>query len=296
MRITLSFSAFCGALAFVLSLAPAVAAQEKPIEIPLFPDGMLGTPADPKVKGEKPNRRVSEVTRPTITVFRPAKAKDTGAAVVIAPGGGYSVLAWDHEGEEVAAWLNSLGITGVVLKYRIPRRSDHPQAPLADAQRAISLVRSKAKEWGLDPNRIGMLGFSAGGHLTTVTATNGDKRAYVAFDAADQASCRPDFAVIVYPGGVQVKDKQELAAEVRVSKTTPPTFLVHSGDDKVSAENSVVLYLALRRAGVPAEMHIYAGGGHGYGLNRSKYAPAAEWPRRCEEWLRATGVLKGAAR
>jgi acetyl esterase/lipase len=212
---------------------------------------------------------------------------------VIAPGGGYNVLAWDHEGEEVARWLNTLGVTGVVLKYRIPRRkADHPKAPLADAQRAVSLLRSKAKEWGLDPHRIGMLGFSAGGHLTVVTATNGDKRAYEPFDEADKFSCRPDFAVAVYPGGVVFKGKGELVPEVLVSKYSPPMFLVHSSDDGVPAENSVMLYLALKRAGVPAELHLYAGGGHGYGLNRSKYAPAAEWPRRCEEWLRARGVLK----
>ena len=196
------------------------------------------------------------------------------------------MLAWDHEGEEVAAWLNSLGVTGVVLKYRIPRRPDHPKAPLGDAQRAISLVRSKAKEWGIDPNRIGMLGFSAGGHLTAVTATSSDKRAYEPFDEADKFSCRPDFAVIVYPGGLITKSKDALLPEIHVGKETSPTFLVHSSDDPVPVQNSVLLYLALKQAGVSAEMHIYAQGGHGYGLNRSKYAPAAEWPRRCEEWLR----------
>ncbi len=275
---------------------PAPAPQERAPEMALFPDKLLGEGVkDAKMTGAKPNRRVSEVSRPTITVYRPAKDRDTGAAVVIAPGGGYSVLAWDHEGEEVAQWLNQLGITGVVLKYRIPRRADHPKAPLADAQRAISLVRSKAREWGLDPNRIGMLGFSAGGHLTAVTATNGNQRAYEPFDAADKFSCRPDFAVVVYPGGVTAKGNKTLVPDVRVSKNAPPTFLVHSGDDKVSAENSVLFYLALKQAGVPAELHIYSGGGHGYGLNRSKYAPAAQWPRRCEEWLRARGVLKAAS-
>jgi acetyl esterase/lipase len=296
MKMVVLPAAVCGALVLGGTLAPAGGGgPEKAPEIALFPDKMLGDNVkDAKVTGAKPNRRVSEVSRPTITVFRPAKEKDTGAAVVIAPGGGYSVLAWDHEGEEVAAWLNSLGVTGVVLKYRIPRRPDHPKAPLADAQRAVSLVRSKAKEWNIDPNRVGMLGFSAGGHLTAVTATNGDKRAYEPFDDADRASCRPDFAVVVYPGGVLAKGKEEMVADVRVGTTTPPMFLVHSGDDKVAAENSVLLYLALHKAGVPAELHVYAAGGHGYGLNRSKYGPAAEWPRRCEEWLRARGVLSAA--
>lgn len=270
------------------------ATQEKPLEIAVYPGKVPGeteAKAD-KVTGVIPNRRVNEVTVPTLTVYRPSKAKDTGAAVVIAPGGGYSVLAWDHEGEEVAAWLNNLGVTGIVLKYRVPRRPDHPKYPLQDAQRAISLVRSKAKEWGIDPDRIGMLGFSAGGHLTAVAATNADQRAYEPIDEADKYSCRPDFAVVVYPGGLLAKGKAELVPEVRVGKETPPMFLVHSGDDKVSPENSVLLFLALKRAGVPAELHIYASGGHGYGLNRSKYAPAAQWPVRCEEWLRSRGVLK----
>src|SRR5262249_20395631 len=155
--------------------------------------------------GENPNvKRLTNVSKPTLTVFRPEKDKDTGAAVLIAPGGGYNILAWDLEGEEVAAWLNSIGVTGIVLKYRVPRRPDEPRdkpplGPQQDAQRAMSVVRSKAKEWGIDPKRIGMLGFSAGGHLTAATATNFDKRTYEAIDDTDRVSSRPDFAVLVYP-------------------------------------------------------------------------------------------------
>jgi acetyl esterase/lipase len=287
-------------LTAVLAALPALPAaagggKEAPTVIVLFPDKVPGETkpiAAEKFEKEKPSRLLYNVSVPTLTVFRPARDKDTGAAVIVAPGGGYNLLAWDHEGEEVAAWLNSLGVTGIVLKYRVPRRPDNPKAHLQDAQRAVSVVRSKAKEWGIDPNRIGMLGFSAGGHLTAHLCTNFEQRAYEPFDDADKVSCRPDFAVLVYPGGVVGKGKDELNPEIRVSKETPPAFLVHCGDDKVPAENSVAYYLALRKAGVPAELHLYAAGGHGFGLNRTKYAPAAEWPKRCEEWLRARGVLK----
>src|SRR5262249_54892297 len=157
-------------------------------------------------------------SKPTLTIFRPAKEKDTGASVVICPGGGYHILAWDLEGEEVAGWLNSIGVTGIVLKYRVPRRPDQPRdappiGPLQDAQRAVSLPRSKAKEWGLDRRRIGILGFSAGGHLSAWAATNFDRRAYDAIDDADKESCRPDFAVLVYPAYLLAKGKDELAAD-----------------------------------------------------------------------------------
>src|SRR5205085_6948958 len=180
-----------------------------------------------------------------------AKDRDTGAAVVIAPGGGYNILAWDLEGEEVADWLNSVGVTGIMLKYRVPRREGAakdaapPQAQM-DAQRAISLVRSKAQDWNIDPKRIGMLGFSAGGHLTAWAATNFDKRSYEPIDDADKLSCRPDFGVLIYPGGVIAKDSDNLSPEIRVTKETPPMFFVHAADDPGRAENSVALYLALK--------------------------------------------------
>jgi len=256
--------------------------------------GQTGPAGEEKLTGKKGSRSLTDVSKPTLTVFRPAKDKDTGVAAIVAPGGGYRVLAWDHEGEDVAAWLNSLGVTGIVLKYRVPRRPDHPTGPLQDAQRAVSLVRGKAKEWGLDPNRIGMVGFSAGGHLTALTATNADKRAYEAIDETDKVSCRPDFAVVVYPGGLLDQSKEKLVPEVRVSRDTPPTFLKQATDDRVGAENCVVLYLALKKAGVPAELHLYASGGHGYGL-RPSTNPCSQWPKRCEEWLRARKILKPAA-
>jgi acetyl esterase/lipase len=190
-------------------------------------------------------------------------------------------------------------VTGIVLKYRVPRRpgdaKDKPPIwPLQDAQRAMSLVRGKAKDWGLDPKRIGMLGFSAGGHLTAATATNFDKRAYDTIDEIDKVSCRPDFAVLIYPGGLTAKDKDELAPEIRVTAESPPAFFAHAGDDKVKADNSALMYLALKRAGVPAELHVYASGGHGFGL-RPSAQPCSKWPESCAAWMRSQGFLLPAS-
>jgi acetyl esterase/lipase len=187
-------------------------------------------------------------------------------------------------------------VTAAVLKYRVPRREGTPkgQPPvqaLMDAQRALSLVRSKHDEWNLDAHKVGILGFSAGGHLGAWAATNPDQRSYETVDDADHASCRPDFAVLIYPGGVIRRGSDELTKEIRVAKDTPPMFLVHAHND--AADNSVHLYLALRKAGVPTEMHIYSSGGHGFGL-RPTGKPSATWPARCEEWMRDQGILKPA--
>jgi acetyl esterase/lipase len=286
------------------SLAAPAEASDKPLVVDVWPGkapGEVGiVPAervDERQPGPKsPIKRVNNVSHPTLTVYKPARELDTGAAVVIAPGGGYTILAWDLEGEEEAAWLNSIGVTGIILKYRVPRRSGTPssQAPpqaQMDAQRAISLVRSKAEEWNIDPKRIGMLGFSAGGHLTAWTSTNFDKRIYEGVDAVDTVSCRPDFAVLVYPAYLQARGKSELVGEIRVTKETPQTFFVHAGDDLVSSLNSIEMYQALRKARVPAELHIYATGGHGFGL-RPGTKPCSTWPQRCAEWMRSQGLLK----
>ena len=231
MRKTLSVAAM-----LVFTWAGQLSAADAPLVLDLWPDSVPGenkvpgeaaTIGDEKIEGEKGSRRVSNVSRPTITVYRPAKDKQTDVGVIIAPGGGYNVLAWDHEGEDVAAWLNSLGVTGVLLKYRVPKRDEHPKHPLQDAQRALGLVRSKAKEWDLDDKKIGLLGFSAGGHLTAVAATNYGERAYDAIDGADRLSCRPDFAVMIYAGGIVSRGASELIPEVKVTKDSPPTFLVH---------------------------------------------------------------------
>jgi len=279
----------------LLLAAPLVAAD--PVEIPLWEKGAPGFESR---KDEKENRdvrpngeyRVTNVHNPTLTVILPPKEKATGAAVVICPGGGYSILAWDLEGEEVAQWLNSIGVTGIILKYRVPKRADEPRyvPPLQDAQRAMSLVRAHAEDWKIDPNRIGMLGFSAGGHLTAAASTNFDKRAYETIDQFDQVSCRPDFAVLIYPAYLAEKDNEHLAAEIRVTPQTPPTFIVQTEDDPVKVECGLLMFGALKKAGVPAELHAFTSGGHGYGL-RASDKPVSTWPARCADWMMSQGLL-----
>ena len=305
-------SAAAGFVSFFVAWSAAAAADPLVVEIwpGKVPDesGNIGaerfrmSPAlDRKqVEVTEPTRMITDVTKPTLTIYRPAKEKDTETAILICPGGGYWNLYWQLEGEEVAEWLNSLGVTGIILKYRVPRRPDEPQGeparrPLADAQRAVSLVRSRAGEWGINPERIGIVGFSAGGHLAIATATSFDKRTYQGIDDIDTISCRPDFAIPVYSGYLKVKDKDELAPGLRIPTGTPPVFLAHGGDDIVSPpEHSVLMYLALKRAGVPAELHIYATAAHDFGVRKSDH-PCSTWTESCATWLRHQGFLKPAA-
>lgn len=263
----------------------------------LWPDGAPGEPEatseetdatkpDDNLVAGKPLIRLTNVTNPTITVYHASEDQATGAAVVVCPGGGYHILALDLEGTEVADWLNGLGITAVVLKYRVPEREGVPrhERPLQDAQRAMKLVRSRAVEWNIDPQRVGVLGFSAGGHLAA-TLSNTDERTYERIDAADTLSSRPDFTVLVYPAYLTASEEgPELAPEVTVTENTPPTLLVQTEDDNVPIENSLFYYLALKKVGVPAEMHLYATGGHGYGL-RKVDSPVHTWPERAARWL-----------
>jgi acetyl esterase/lipase len=238
--------------------------------------------------------RLSNVSQPTITVYRPSKFKANGTAVVVCPGGGYSVLALDLEGTEVCKWLNSIGVTGVLLKYRVPKRlgDDKHMLPLEDAQRALGLVRFHAREWNIDPSRIGIIGFSAGGQLMAHLCNDCEKRAYAPMDEADQVSCRPDFGMGIYPGVIVPTNQKKLVQpELTVTSNTPPTFLVQAEDDSAPVENSIFYYLALKNAHVPAELHLYAKGGHGYGLRPSKN-PVSNWPKRAEEWLRGSGWLE----
>ncbi|MSU36318.1 MAG: alpha/beta hydrolase [Pedosphaera sp.] len=296
---------------FGFLLVCPIQGAEEPRVLPVWPGTVPGDygrigPERVRAPSEAPTKNakwITNVTKPTITIFRPAKDKDTGAAILICPGGGYWNLAWDLEGEEVAAWLNTVGVTGVVLKYRVPRRPGQPEplpapGPLLDAQRAVSLLRSRAEEWGIDPNRIGILGFSAGGHLAVAAATHFDQRAYEPIDEIDTVSCRPAFAVAIYPGylieqhpaGVET-NKSVLAPYIRIPKETPPIFLVHANDDAMAgSENSVVMYLALKRATVAAELHIYAQGGHGFGVRQSSL-PCSTWTDRCVTWLQKQAFL-----
>jgi acetyl esterase/lipase len=258
--------------------------------------GETGKIGDEKSEFKDGITRVSNVSKPTLAVYKPSPQTDTGAAVVICPGGGYSILATSHEGDDVAKWLNTIGVTGIVLKYRVPRRSGTandvpPPQALMDAQRAVSLVRSQAEALKIDLKRIGILGFSAGGHLAAWASTNFGKRTYEPIDAADKVECRPDFTVLIYPAYLVKKDGAGLADEIKVGAETPPTFLAHAGDDPVTVESSVRYYLALKQAKVPAELHVYSSGGHGFGMLPGK-KPVAAWPKRLEEWMRATGLLK----
>src|SRR5580698_8263995 len=257
----------------------------------LPPEADTTTAKDNLIAG-KPLVRLGNVLVPTLTLYTPS-GKNTRAAVVVFPGGGYSILAIDLEGTEVCDWLNSAGITCVLLKYRVPNSGPYPKSPAAleDAQRAMGIVREHAAEWHIDPHRVGVLGFSAGGHLAAALSTHYETRLYKPVDAADQISCRPDFAVIIYPGYLAMADKGFAPnPDIHVTAQTPPTFLVQAEDDPVHVENAVVYFMELKNAGVPAELHVYAQGGHGYGLRRTAL-PVTTWPQSAEIWLHTIHIL-----
>jgi acetyl esterase/lipase len=283
------------------------------------PESAETTGKDSLVAG-KPSVFVERVSRPTMTVYSPT-GKNTGAAVIVFPGGGYQILAIDLEGTEVCDWLTSKGITCVLLKYRVtrsgayPKSGPYPESPMAlqDAQRTVGLVRFHAAEWHIDPHKIGVLGFSAGGHLSAAISTHFARRLYPPQDDADKESCRPDFAVPIYPGHLSLSaaewDAKQgvkrfavphaanadrdlgLNPEVPVTKETPPTFLLQAEDDDVdSVFDSLAYYIALKKAGVPVEMHLYSQGGHAFGLRRTKF-PITDWPRLVETWLGTIGMI-----
>ncbi|MEZ6058904.1 MAG: alpha/beta hydrolase [Planctomycetaceae bacterium] len=237
--------------------------------------------------------KLGNVATPQAHVFLPPEDKRSGAAIVVCPGGGYSILAWDLEGTEVAEWLNTAGITAVVLKYRVPTRDQEQKwlAPVQDAQRTISLVRHHADDWGLSSDRIGILGFSAGGD-TAARAALADHRHYDAQDDADQQPCRPDAAMLIYPGYLANEDRSALQSDLVVSKSSPRMFLVHAFDDGVPAESSLLMLQALKKAGVPSELHIYDAGGHGYGLRPVDEFPVTTWNHPCSSWLKRNGWTK----
>jgi acetyl esterase/lipase len=299
--------------AVILALLVARAAlSSDPIVIDLWPGK---PPGDAGISGEEssriynssivgPTKLITNVRKPTLTIYSPPQDKNTGTAVIICPGGGYWNLFWELEGEEVAAWLNSVGITGIILKYRVPRRPGEVRGepaggPLLDAQRAISLVRSRAAEWHVDPQRLGMVGFSAGGHLALAAATRFEKRAYKPIDAIDEASCRPDFAILCYSGYLKATDKDSIRDDITIPATTPPIFLAHANDDSTKiggsdAENSAFMYIALKRANIPVELHIFASGNHDFGVRQNDKLPSA-WPQLCLNWLRSLDLLPPAS-
>jgi len=248
-----------------------------------------------KLVGGKPWVYVDSVSRPTMTVYSPT-GSNTGAAVVVFPGGGYNVLAIDLEGTEACDWLTSKGITCVLLKYRVPCVKTGPYrdclAALQDAQRTVGLVRSRAAQLHIDPHKIGVLGFSAGGHMVAALSTHFAKRLYPAVDAADAESCRPDFAIALYPGHLAVPERKfALNPDIRVTARTPPTLLIQAENDPVDpVENSIVYHAALRKAGVPAELHLFVKGGHAFGLRPTNF-PITQWTQLAERWLGTIGMI-----
>ena len=261
----------------------------------------------------QPWLEVTRVAEPTLTVYSP-RGKNTGAAVLVCPGGGYQILAIDLEGTEICDWLNSRGITAVLLKYRVPGSGPYwddehncrvnPKEPraLEDAQRALRLVRFHAAEWHVDPHKIGVMGFSAGGHIAAGTSTRFDEHLYPPVDDADKESCRPDFAVACYPGHLWVHEdedtthkgaeKLELHSDIHVTAQTSPTFLLQAENDDIDGvEQSLTYYVALKQAKVPVEMHLYAQGGHAFGLRPTEFPITTNWPSLVETWLRTIGML-----
>ena len=277
----------------------SVSAQEQTIR--LFPEG--GVPGEVCPLEEKAERsgnstngetmlRISNVSEPTITIYQASEQVASGSAMIVCPGGGYNLLAYDLEGDEVCLWLNDLGITAILLKYRVPRREgkEKHEAPLQDLQRAVSYVRANAGQLNIDPRRIGVMGFSAGAHLAVMASNSFNTRTYPAIDDIDKESCRPNYCLLVYPAYLDSPDFQ-LAPEIKITSRTPPTMLIQTQDDKSYINSSLVYYYALKEAGIRVWMHLYNKGGHGYGL-RDTGAVVNSWPDRAEDWFHEIGMIK----
>lgn len=283
----------------LFALTPLAFAQQA--TLPLWPDGApeaytggpehdATLPTDNLVAG-KPLQHLTNVSKPTLALYSPESAKNTGAAVVVFPGGGYKILAYDLEGTEVCTWLNSIGVTCALIKYRVPFLEHYPEnaADLEDAQQAMRITRAHAAEWHIDPNRIGTLGFSAGAHLAVTLSNHADfKRPG---EPGSQPDARPNFAVVIYPGYLaEPLALDKLSHGIDPTANTPPTFILQAEDDPVHEENSLVYFQALKAAKVPAELHIFAQGGHGYGL-RPTDLPVTHWPALVETWLHTIHML-----
>lgn len=287
----------------VIAQPPAWQPAPGHLTLDLWPHGAPGaqpnsvseadmTTAKDNLIAGRPVIRLGNVSKPTLTVYAPT-SKNTTAAVVVFPGGAYRILAIDLEGTEVCDWLTSAGVTCILVKYRVPDSGPYPKsaAALQDAQRALGLVRSHAVDWNIDPKHIGVLGFSAGAHLSAALSTHFEQRLYDHVDVADDVNCRPDFAVIVYPGYLALSE-QNFAANpgIHVTNQTPPSFILQAEDDPVHVENATVYFQLLKDAKVPAELHLYAQGGHGYGLRRTEL-PVTDWPKLVETWLKTIHMV-----
>lgn len=286
------------ALSLVLLTMPVIALAAPLEPIPLWPGGVPGEaslklPAESvELKGDYKIEILSNVSTPTLTVY-PAE-NPNGAAVIVCPGGGYNILAYSHEGTEICEWLNSLGVTAGLLKYRVPRREglEKHAAPLQDAQRAIGMMRGRAAEWKVDPKRVGILGFSAGGHLATMALTSDGTRGYEPDAALDAASPVPDFGILVYAAYLlDEKNPDLLSPEIRVTEKTPPAFLVVAHGDEKFVEGSARFYIEMRRKNRSCELHIFAKGGHGFGFKNTP-EEIRQWPALAGKWMEAEGFLK----
>ena len=294
---------------WIVATSAFAVADDKPV-ITLWPTGLPqdANPIDAtrvkELKAKQTVERISYVDQPSLTVYRAAADTSNGdgangCGIVVCPGGGYNILAWPKEGLELAEWFNSIGVTAAVLKYRVPRRD--PQRPhwepLQDAQRAIRIMRKNAADWGVDPDRIGIMGFSAGGHLAMMAGTHYDERTYGRVDDADDVSARPDFMCPIYAAylGNDYQDKQaEIGSLVKITKETPPTFMAVTLDDSYRGVQAGLLLGQFKKVGVPAEAHIYSVGGHGYGIRPSPN-PVSTWHLRLQDWMRVSGLLKSAS-
>jgi acetyl esterase/lipase len=298
----------------ILSLAFAASATAQNQVLKLWPKGVPGslkneTYTEKETIANGIPSRYEKVTDPTLTVFLPAKEKATGTAVLICPGGGYGVLAFDHEGYQIARWLNENGIAGIILKYRLPSdliMKDKSIGPLQDAQEGIRFIRRNAAAWNINPRRVGVIGFSAGGHLASSVSTHYSEKVY----DSDTTSARPDFSLLIYPvitfdasfthmgsrnnligNDASAEAVKHFSNELQINEKTPPAFLVHSADDKVvPVKNSIVYFDGLNKFSIPVEMHIFQKGGHGYGLSTGK-GTQASWPQLCISWLKANSFL-----
>jgi acetyl esterase/lipase len=290
----------------LLSLLAALPLRaSEPLVVKLWPSGAPEKPgvaieAEKRIepKSGKDVLRVTNVTEPTLTVYRPAPPiTPNGTAVLVCPGGGYGILAIEHEGTQVCDWLNSLGVTAVLLKYRVPVRDKTPgYEPLQDAQRAIGIVRQNALHWGINPKRVGILGFSAGGHLSVMASLHANERTYPTDPALDVADATPNFLIPIYPAYLVGRDDTfTLLPSIQVTPASPPICLVHAHDDNgvTSASASALLYVEYKKLNRPAELHIFSSGGHGFGMRQSE-KPVAQWPQRVGEWMRTMGLLNPA--
>ncbi len=288
-------------ITLVLAVAGVSLAAEKPV-VKLWPQGLPGDakPVAPErvasLQSKQTRERITYVAEPSLTIYQPDPSQANGCGIVICPGGGYNILAWAKEGLELAEWFNSFGVTAAVLKYRVPRRDPaRPHwEPLQDAQRAIRIVRANAKGWGVDPGRIGILGFSAGGHLTIMAGTHSGESTYELFDDADRQSARPDFMCPIYAaylGDEYKDDSARIGPLVNITKETPPTFMAVTLDDRHRGVQAAMLLARFKEVGVPAEAHIYSVGGHGYGIRPSDL-PVSTWHLRLKDWMQASGFLR----